>query len=237
MINFEIEPAVLQPLVPRGVELDSWNGRTYVSLVGFRFLNTRVLGMAIPFHVNFDEINLRFYVRRSFPDGPRRGVAFIKEIVPRLAIAKVARWLYNENYVACPMRSTIQLPTPAEDKPGFLEYAWKLRSGWQRLAAHFAGEPAPLTAGSEEEFIAEHYWGYVGQRDGTTMEYQVAHVPWRVWRARDAELEVPVESFYGPQFVEALRQPPTSIFVAEGSPIEVYRGDVLHEDKSAAGRK
>jgi uncharacterized protein YqjF (DUF2071 family) len=226
MINYHIDPAVLQPLVPPGVELDSWNGQTFVSVVGFRFVNTRVLGVAVPFHINFDEVNLRFYVRRQMPDGPRRGVAFIKEVVPRFAIAKVARWLYNENYVALPMRSQIQLPEPAADKPGFLEYLWG-RPGWSRIAARFADEPAPLGAGSQEEFIAEHYWGYVGQRNGTTMEYQVAHPPWRVWRATEPQLDCPVAAFYGAQYAKALAQKPTSAFVAEGSAIEVFRGEVL----------
>src|SRR6185295_273969 len=102
MLNYEIDPAILRRFVPRGTELDAWNGKTFVSLVGFLFLNTRVMGLPIPFHENFEEINLRFYVRRKADEGWRRGVVFIKEIVPRAAIAWVARWLYNENYVALP---------------------------------------------------------------------------------------------------------------------------------------
>ena len=102
LLNYESDPALLQPLVPGGTELDRWNGKTFVSMVGFSFLNTRVLGLAIPLHENFEEINLRFYVRHKAEDGWRRGVVFIKEIVPRAAIAWVARWLYNENYIALP---------------------------------------------------------------------------------------------------------------------------------------
>ncbi len=64
MLNYEIDPVILRPFVPSGTELDSWNGKTYVSIVGFLFLKTRVRGLAIPFHQNFEEINLRFYVRR-----------------------------------------------------------------------------------------------------------------------------------------------------------------------------
>src|SRR5262245_39598094 len=104
MLNYEVSPAVLSDLIPAGTELDSWGGHTFVSMVGFRFLRTRVLGLAVPGHSNFDEVNLRFYVRRNAHDGWRRGVVFVKEIVPHRAIAWLARALYNENYVALPMR-------------------------------------------------------------------------------------------------------------------------------------
>src|SRR6185503_10439864 len=96
MLNYEVDPSVLHPLVPRGTELDTWHGRTYASVVGFLFLDTRVLGLAIPFHRDFEEVNLRFYVRRREAEAWRRGVVFIKEIVPRWAIATVARVAYNE---------------------------------------------------------------------------------------------------------------------------------------------
>ena len=86
VVNYMVEPEILQPFVPAGTELDFWQERCYVSLIGFRFENTKVLGMKIPWHVNFEEVNLRFYVRRKATDGWRRGVVFIKEIVPKAAI-------------------------------------------------------------------------------------------------------------------------------------------------------
>ena len=103
ILNYLVEPSLLGGLVPRGTELDAWQGRTYVSVVGFLFLNTRILGVPVPFHRHFEEVNLRFYVRREAEDGWRRGVVFVKELVPKRAIAWVARAVYNENYVAVPM--------------------------------------------------------------------------------------------------------------------------------------
>ena len=223
MLNFEIDPAILQPLVPQGTELDTWEGRTFISLVGFRFLNTRLWGVPIPFHRNFDDINLRFYARRRATDGWRRGVVFIKEVVPRRAIAAVARWVYNENYVACRTRSRIALPDLQTGAPGSVEYRWRSRVGEHVMRAQFVGEPRPLI-GSQERFIAEHYWAFVTQRDGSTLEYRVAHRPWRVWTAHDAELSGDVARFYGPEYADVLGDPPTSAFVAEGSPVTVHRG-------------
>jgi uncharacterized protein YqjF (DUF2071 family) len=164
--------------LPRGTELDDWQGRTLVSLVGFRFLDTRILGAPIPLHRDFDEVNLRFYVRRRSPEGWRRAVVFVREIVPRRAIAVVARIWYNEPYIALPMRHA----------------------------------------------IAMDYWGYTVRRDGGSLEYQVTHPPWRVWAAASAELRCDGDRLYGAPFARALEAPPRSAFVADGSPVVVYRG-------------
>jgi uncharacterized protein YqjF (DUF2071 family) len=227
MLNYEIDPSVLQPLVPKGTKLDPWNDSHFVSVVGFQFLHTRVLGIPVPFHRNFEEINLRFYVRRRAGDGWRRGVVFVKEVVPRVAIAAVARWVYNENYVACPMNSRVRLPDEARGMPGSVEYSWTSRSRSNSVAAEFHGTPAYPAPGSEEEFITEHYWGYVPQRDGSSLEYRVEHPQWRVWSDARGKLDCDVKGFYGEQYHEALSQAPSSVFVAEGSEVSVFRGDSI----------
>jgi uncharacterized protein YqjF (DUF2071 family) len=225
MLNYEINPAVLGPYVPPGTELDAYQGRHFVSMVGFQFHRTRVKGLAIPCHVNFDEVNLRFYIRRKAPEGWRRAVAFIKEIVPRWAIATVARRVYNENYVALPMRSTVRLPTA--EMPGEAVYRWKLDRQWHELGATFEGEPQLLQPESEEAFITEHYWGYVTQRDRSLVEYEVKHPSWRVWRAAKSWFHCDVEALYGAEFVGPLSREPASAFVAEGSAISVSPAGVV----------
>jgi uncharacterized protein len=227
MLSYEIDPATLRPHVPQGTELDSWQGKTFISVVGFQFLDTRLLGIPVPFHCNFAEVNLRFYVRRQGPDGVRRGVTFIKEVVPRAALAAVARWVYNENYVALPMRSDVRLPDEATGRPGIAEYRWAFGARWHALRAEFAGCPSMPLRGSEAEFIAEHYWGYVSQRNGRTLEYRVEHPPWRVWDTTRAELDCDVAGFYGEPYCDTLRRPASSAFVAEGSAVTVYRGQIV----------
>jgi len=159
MLNYEIDPAVLRPRVPAGTELDRWEGRTFVSVVGFLFLQTRVLGWSVPFHRDFEEVNLRFYVRRKTDDGWRRGVVFIKEIVPRRAIAAVARLAYNEHYVAMAMRHVIETEAGSLAREGAVEYGWRSGSSWSRLRVGTVGAPRAPVAGSAEAFITDHYWG------------------------------------------------------------------------------
>lgn len=220
LLNYVVDPALLASRVPSGCELDFFGGRTFVSVVGFLFLDTRVLGVPIPFHRNFEEVNLRFYVRHRAADGAwRRGVVFVKELVPRWAIAFVARTVYGENYRALPMRHRLAA--------GELAYQWKREGRWEGMAARFAGEPALMPPAAEENFIAEHYWGYARQRDGRTVEYQVEHPPWRVWRATEASFDADVAGLYGPEFVGPLAGAPSTAFIAEGSEIVVRRGRIL----------
>ncbi len=107
IINYEIDPIKLSSYVPTGTQIDQWNGKTYISLVGFNFIDTKLKGIPVPFHRNFEEVNLRFYVRRKENKTWKRGVVFIKEIVPKAAIAFVARLFYNENYIALDMTNEI----------------------------------------------------------------------------------------------------------------------------------
>jgi hypothetical protein len=220
MLNYEIDPAVLAAFVPAGTELDSHAGKTYASMVGFHFRRTRLHGWAIPFHTDFEEVNLRFYVRRKVDGEVRRGVVFVKELVPRRAIAWTARWIYNENYEAVPM-------SHRHNKYGLdrrASYEWQFAGQEDSIDLRVDTEPFLPNADSHEAFITEHYWGYVRQRDGSTLEYQVEHPQWRVWTAREATLSCDVEALYGKAFVPFLCAAPASAFLAEGSKVAVYPG-------------
>ena len=220
MINYEVDRRVLEARVPHGTQLDLWGGRCFVSVVGFQFANTRVLGCAIPFHCNFEEVNLRFYVKRIVNGEIRRGVVFIKEIVPRRAIAWVANALYHENYVALPMSHD----DVTSGSRRIVSYRWRYRGQWCRLTLTLEGEPELHDETSEETFITEHYRGYVAQRDGSALEYQVEHPRWKVWKGTNPELVCDVGALYGSSFVPFLRGAPSSCFVADGSPVVVRRG-------------
>ncbi len=221
IVNYEMPPDLLQPYVPQGTELDSFDGKFYASLVGFWFSQARVLRLSIPFHTSFEEVNLRFYVKRVERNEVKRGVVFIKEIVPRWAIAKTARILYNENYISCPM--THQLEINSKEK--IVSYSWKENKKLNKMKAILSGKPFVPHQNSFESFIAEHYWGYCNQKNGLTLEYQVEHIPWEVYHTEETEMNVNVGPVYGKKFEPYLLTKPHSSFVAVGSPITVSLGD------------
>jgi hypothetical protein len=220
MMNYAVDPKLLVSRVPAGTELDQFDGRTFVSLVGFRFLATKIFGVPIPFHRNFEEVNLRFYVRRQETGVVKRGVVFIQELVPRRAIAAVARLVYQENYRRLPMTHQIE---PTGDGLS-VQYTWRYEERTNSLSVFATGSPHRMVEGSEEQFIAEHYWGYCRQPDGSTLEYHVEHPPWRVWTVRDAKFSGDAGALYGAEFGAVLNKPAASAFLAEGSQVKVYRG-------------
>jgi len=219
MLNYRVPPEWLTPFVPKGTELDLWDGAAYVSVVGFHFRDTRLFGVPIPFHRTFEEVNLRFYVRRVVDGIVRRGVTFLRELVPRPAIAVVAQLTYNEPYRALPMRHRIDVNP--DGTPVVVEYEWNAGSAWSRIRVEPTGAPMPLSPGSEEEFITQHFWGYTRQRDGSTVEYEVRHAPWRVWHLDRGDLDDDSIVFDAP-FAGALRRPPHSAFLADGSAVKLY---------------
>lgn len=224
MLNYEVNPALLSRYVPQGTSLDSFQGKTYVSLVGFRFCRTKLLGrFPIPFHANFEEVNLRFYVRRKNGAEERRGVVFIAEVVPKRAIATTARLLFGENYVCLPMRHRIENNGSLKSA----EYQWRVDGEWCRISVKTSGLPQPAVEGSLEQFITEHHWGYSRQRGGGSLEYQVEHVRWKVWATTEARFEGDMSALYGNDLSAVLQRRAESAFVADGSAVLVFRGRKL----------
>lgn len=220
MLNWPVDAALLAPLVPAGTELDLRDGRCYASLVAFRFIDTRVRGVSIPGHRDFEEINLRFYVKRGEGGETRRGVVFVKEIVPRAAIAFVARALYGEPYVCLPTASEVRSDAAGKTAG----YSWR-QDGFTHAMSVECGPAAAVPApDSREAFIAEHYWGFTGRRGGATSEYRVAHPAWATRAALKAVCAVDMVQLYGADFGRALSGPPEFAFLAEGSAIEVHPG-------------
>lgn len=223
MANFAIDPAILKKYLPCHTELDTFNGIHYVSLVGFLFKNTKVGGFAFPFHRNFEEVNLRFYVKYKEGHQWKRGVVFMKEIVPKPMITFVANTIYKEKYATHTMKHLLE----ATEKNLRVEYSWKVGAEWNWLKALADKEAQPIQEGSEEEFITEHYWGYTFVNDNCTGVYQVAHPKWKVHAVKEFDIKCSTEKLYGSDFVEALSQPPKSVFLAEGSPIQVMSGSKI----------
>lgn len=219
MANYAIDPSILKPYLPNKTEIDLWNGRCYVSLIGFMFVETRVLGIKMPFHVNFEEVNLRFYVRYNDKGEWKRGVVFLKEIVPRAALTFVANNLYGEKYETMPMRHTWE----TKDNSLEVTYRWK-KERWNSFKMTTSLDSFDIASGSEEEFITEHYWGYTKLTESKTSEYGVQHPRWKVYQTKDHAIDVDFAKIYGRDFGFLKGEKPLSAFLAEGSEIRVMEG-------------
>jgi uncharacterized protein YqjF (DUF2071 family) len=222
MANYEIDPGILKKYIPAGTELDTWNNKYYVSLVGFMFLKTKLRGVTIPFHSNFPEVNLRFYVRYRSGNDWKRGVVFINEFVPKPAITFVANHLYKERYITCTMKHKWEI-----DKQLTIGYYWKKNNKWNLLEVIANPKLNEIRQGSKEEFITEHYWGYSSVDKNKTGEYEVAHPRWDVYSIENYRVDCDFEQLYGNDFDSLDQVQPASVFLAEGSAVTISTKKIL----------
>ena len=217
MINYVVDPKILKKYVPKGTELDLWNGKCYVSFIGFLFEKVRVLGMKIPFHSDFEEVNLRFYVRRFENGAWKRGAVFISEIVPKYAISFIAHTFYNEHYSTLPMKHTLNINETSRE---FI-YQWKVSNNWNTIQVETQKNAVEIEPNSEAEFITEHYFGYNKVNNKETIEYQVTHPRWQQYKVKKNTSNIDFEGVYGKEFAFIKDLEPTSVFVAVGSAITI----------------
>jgi uncharacterized protein YqjF (DUF2071 family) len=217
MANYAVNPAVLLPYLPKGVELDMFNNKIYVSLVGFMFKKTSLFNVPIPFFGTFEEINLRFYVKKIEGHHIKRGVVFINETVPHKSVAWLANKLYKEHYIAVPTKSSIEITTLSKN----IDYQWKINNKWNHLAVNATVENVKMQAGSIEEFIFEHYYGYTKINNHLSQEYKVNHPRWLVNEVIDYAVDCDFKSMYGEDFSFLSNQQPDAVILAQGSPVTV----------------
>ncbi len=213
--NYKVDASLLQPYLPKGTVLDLYDGGAYLSLVGLRFENTRLLNLPVPWHINFSEINLRFYVREA--RSGRRGVVFIKEIVDKPMITLIANSLYHERYQTMPVSFEMKNNSSSSIE---LAYRWKPKT-WQQFKISYVPQPLPITPNSEEQFILERYYGYSEYDKATTYEYEVRHASWEHFKVLNYHIDVDFEQTYGAAFAFLNDQQPTSVMMAQGSRISI----------------
>jgi len=222
MANYEMDPGILKKYLPAGTELDEWEKKYYVSLVGFMVLKTKLHGFRIPFHSNFPEVNLRFYVRHRSGNDWKRGVVFINEFVPKHAITFVANKIYKERFVTYPMKHKYE--TGNKLKVG---YYWKKDHKWNKLEVTADPNFYDLKPGSKEEFIIERYWGYSSIDKNKTEEFRVEHPRWTVYPVEQYSIDCNFKMLYGNDFESLNNKQPASVFLSEGSPATIFTKRIL----------
>lgn len=222
MLSYEIDPAFLMPWVPAGLELSFWKDKTFITLVGLMNRNVRIIGIPVPFYTRFEQVNLRFYVRRKMKDGERLGVMFIKQVVPKKIVAAGARSIYREHCVALPMKHEYQISARRKEERFSVSYFWRFNDGWNEISAKTKGIPYEPKKQSLERFIAERYWGYSGLASTQVLEYQVEHPTWTLREVGDIVVDGKLSDFYGKTIGGLLKSTPDCAFLANGSDTRLY---------------
>ncbi|MDN5203829.1 DUF2071 domain-containing protein [Fulvivirgaceae bacterium BMA10] len=215
--NYKVDPDILSPYIPYKTELDLWDDACYMSLVGFMFKNTKLMGLPIPFHRDFEEVNLRFYVRYKHLETWRRGVVFVKEIVPKPALTLVANAIYKEHYKTMSMKHSWNNLENMQQ----VIYQWKCYGRWNSLSIQADSQAKELPESSKSEFITEHYWGYTKINNFTSYEYEVTHPKWQIYEVLEYNVDVDFGNVYGSRFKELGSIAVDSVMLAEGSEITV----------------
>ena len=217
MINYEIDPKILTQFLPKGVELDLFNEKCYISLVGFMFKNTKLFNVPIPFFGNFEEINLRFYVKRKEGTVLKRGVVFINETIPYPIVAWIANKLYNEHYTVVPTKHEIIYEKSSKK----VKFEWLLNQKWNSIAVTTSTTSEKMEQNSLERFIYEHYYGYTKIDENKTEEYKLQHPSWKISEVLDYKIECDFESMYGKSFSVLNQTEPETVFIADGSAVGI----------------
>ncbi len=212
--TFAVNPRPLQPYLPPDLELDLLDGQALISLVGFRFRQTRIFGCTWPGYRDFPELNLRFYVQ----EGDRRGVIFIREFVPLHMVSWIARWFYNEHYITAPLRHEL------ERQGDRLIARCRLTLGGQEhlLEIHAQAASVMTTEDSLDHRFKELHWGYNVDHQGRTRRYEVSHPPWRIFPVLQHRLQLDWRTVYGPEWQWLQDVQPLHVMLVEGSEVSVY---------------
>jgi len=218
VLNYEIDPAALIPYLPPHTEPDFWNNKCYISLVAFQFRNPKIRGIALPFYRNFEQVNLRFYVRYSYGKEIRKGVVFIKEIAAGKLLKAGAALLYNEHYTNLPTRHAIE----EKDSMLHIKYEWNCNNEWNYIDAVADMHKTIPRSGSVEAFITNRFWGYTKVSVNKTVEFCIAHQPWNIHVLKSCRINCSSEALYGKTLHSYLTKEPALSFMMDGSFVKVY---------------
>jgi uncharacterized protein YqjF (DUF2071 family) len=203
-----LAPDILGALVPRGLEIDTFDGTGWVTLIPFEIRASRPAGVPRALSVNFLEVNLRTYVRGP---GGEPGIYFFSlEASSRLAAAG-ARLAYGLPYFA----ATIERH---QDPDGAtIRYASRRRGSGAALAATWTVGPEAGTAalGSLDHFLIERYVLFAA-RAGRIYRARVRHRAYPLCGARVTALHESLTTAAGlPPF------PPTPALVHHSAGVDV----------------
>lgn len=227
-LNFQIDPEILKPRLPKGLELNFYRDETYVSLVAMMLRNVKFYGFPIPVAHAIGEFNLRFYVRRKVSDTEtRHGSCFIKDYVSSRTGAWGLSKVFQAEFCRIKMNCAQQGFSNDDDAAPKVDYRWEVsKDHWNRIRVSARERVKRTGPETKVGFVLNHSNIY-SRRNRETLEYPVVRPRWQIWNAGHANFTCDVKKLFGPEFVKPLARRPASVFVANGSDVIIYRPNVI----------
>jgi uncharacterized protein YqjF (DUF2071 family) len=172
LASWPVPVSAVRSLVPPGLEIDTFDGSAWVSIVPFRAGNMRLHWLPqIPGQADFHELNFRTYVRL----GDTRAVSFLSLDSPGALASLIGSKLFGLPFRDATIRiekrgdgyrvesrRTMRSEPPAEFIASYLPY----------------GEAATPRPGSLENFLTARLSLFVAGRDGQLHRGDISHAPW-----------------------------------------------------------
>jgi uncharacterized protein len=218
LVNCRVSPSLLQPYVPSGSTLDTPDAEPdahLLSMIVFRFQDTRVREMRVPTAQDFAELNLRFYVR----DNDRRAAVFLREFVPAPLVILGARLFYRQPYYPARISHTVT----RQDAEIRVQTRFRNHAHRGTIDVTARNTPRVPDEASVEHFIKEHYWGFHQDRRGGSFAYRVDHPIWTTYPVEQATMTIDPGALLGGAWRSVnWHEARHSVVFADGSDARVF---------------
>ena len=215
----------VRAVVPPALELDTYNGSAWVSLVPMRVEDCHFRDVPpVPGLEHFCEVNLRTYVKM----GNSSGVYFITIDCSD----SIADWLGDKLFGAPFIRANIAMV----DQDGEFYFASR-RTQSDMPAASFVcgfqptGDPFPTSADPVAQFLLERYFLALSDKEGTVHCVNIQHPAWSIQRA---EATVRVNTICSAGGLD-LSSPPDHAVYSAGTDTLIYPPMQVPQPASSAG--
>ncbi|MDC0257422.1 DUF2071 domain-containing protein [Crocinitomicaceae bacterium] len=221
--NYVVDPEFIKKYIPKGTELELFEGKCYVSLVAFLYSNTKLMKVPVPFHRKFEEINLRLYVKRKIGENEWRSeVAFPKLFFPKRAVSIVANTIYKEKY------ETRRMNHSWSEDSEYLHTRYGIKKGdWHNINVVTNKQAEPIAPNTPEHLFSKHYWGTAQINNEKCTVYEVDRSEWNIYKTVDSDISFDFASVFGSDFHALTNLEPESVQLFDGSPVTVYKKSIL----------
>ncbi len=201
-LHWPVRPEIIRPLIPQGLELDTFDGAAWIGVIPFRMTGVRPRYLPPFAGLAFPEMNVRTYV---WTPG-RSGVWFFSlDATNRLAVRAARAWYglpyYNARITVQLERGTVHYRSIRVDK----------RSAGVEFHASYkpTGEVYRSAPETLDRWLTDRYCLYAMDQQGRLGYADIQHLPWPL---QPAEVELRLNTMTDPLGIKLPDIPPLAHF-------------------------